>query len=36
LQKRLNDKAVRELTEGGEDLPGIEAEMVATLSFTKV
>jgi hypothetical protein len=36
LQKRLNDKAVRELAEGGEVLPGIEAEMVATLSFTKV
>jgi hypothetical protein len=36
LQKRLNDKAVREMVEGGEALPGIEAEMVATLSFTKV
>jgi hypothetical protein len=36
LQKRLNDKAVREQMEGGEMLPGISIEMVPTLSFRKV
>lgn len=36
LQRRLNDKAVREQIEGGEMLPGVEAAKVATLSFRKV
>lgn len=36
LQRRLNDKAVREQIEGGEAMPGVEATTVPTLSFRKV
>ena len=36
MQKRLNDKAVREQIEGGEVLPGVAVEIVPTLSFRKV
>jgi len=36
MQRRLNDKAVREQIEGGETLPGIEKAIVPTLSFRKV
>lgn len=36
LQKRLNDKAVNDQIEGGEPLPGVEAAVFATLSFTKI
>lgn len=36
LQRRLNEKAVREQIEGGEKMPGIEMELVPTLSFRKV
>lgn len=36
LQKRLNDKAYRDQIEAGETIPGVESEMVPTLSFRKV
>jgi len=36
LQKRVNDKAVKELAEGGDAVPGAEIVKVPTLSFTKV
>lgn len=35
LQKRLNDKAAKEMIEGGDALPGVAMEKVATLSFNK-
>lgn len=36
LQRRLNDKAVREQIEGGVVFPGVEETIVPTLSFRKV
>lgn len=35
LQKRVNDKAAKEMIEGGTALPGVSMEKVATLSFAK-
>jgi hypothetical protein len=36
MQKRLNDKAIRDRVEAGETVPGVKVEKVPTLSFTKV
>lgn len=36
LQKRLNEKAVKDMVEGGDVVPGVEAVKVPTLSFRKV
>lgn len=36
LGKSINQKAVREQLEAGEEIPGVEKQTVATLSFKKV
>jgi hypothetical protein len=36
LQKRVNDKAVKDLIEDGKTVPGVEITKVPTLSFSKV
>lgn len=36
LGKSINQKAVREQIEAGEEIPGVEQNTIATLSFTKV
>lgn len=36
MQKRLNDKAAREMFEDGQEVPGVEQGKIETLSFGKI